>query len=64
MPKMKTHKSSAARFKVTGTGKLLRRKPAKRHKLSTKTSKRKRSLSHPALVSEGQEKMYKIMLGV
>lgn len=64
MPKMKTRKAVAARFKVTATGKLLRRKPGKRHILTKKTAKRKRQLSTPALVSEGQLKMYKLQMGV
>lgn len=59
MPKMKTNKSHAARFKLTGTGKLLRRHPGRRHKLSKKSSLRKRSLARPALVDDSQLKMYK-----
>ncbi len=64
MPKMKTRKAVASRFKVTATGKLLRRRPGKRHILTKKTSKRKRQLGKPALVSDGQLKMYKIQMGV
>jgi len=63
MPKMKTNKSVASRFKVTGSGKLLRRRPARRHKLTKKSSLRKRNLARPALVSETQLKMYKNMIG-
>jgi len=63
MPKMKTNKSVASRFKVTGSGKLLRRRPARRHKLTKKSSARKRHLASPALVSETQLKMYKKMIG-
>lgn len=44
MPKMKTHKSSKKRFRVTGTGKLKRRQAGKKHLLSHKTGKRKRQL--------------------
>lgn len=61
---MKTKKSVASRFKVTGTGKLKRGRPGLRHILTKKTSKRKRSLSKPALVCETQLKMYKLVLGV
>ena len=43
MPKMKTHKSTAKRFKVTGTGKLMRTKIGKSH-LRRKKSKRTRRL--------------------
>jgi large subunit ribosomal protein L35 len=64
MPKKKTNKAMASRFKVTGTGKLLRRHPGRRHKLEKKSSQRKRHLGQPALVDEGQLKMYKMMLGV
>lgn len=59
MPKMKTNKSIASRFKLTGTGKLLRRHPGRRHKLSKKSSLRKRHLASPALVDDSQLKMYK-----
>ncbi len=44
MPKMKTHKGSKKRFKVTATGKLKRRQAGKKHLLSHKTGKRKRQL--------------------
>lgn len=64
MPRMKVNKSVVSRFKVTGTGQLLRRHPGKRHKLTNKSSKRKRSLEHPGLVHESQLKMYKQMMGV
>ncbi len=50
--KAKTRKSVAKRFKVTGTGKLLRRKQGKRHILQKKSSKRKRSLGKACLASE------------
>jgi len=64
MPKMKTNKSVASRFKVTGSGKLVRRRPNRRHKLTKKTSVRKRALARPALVDETQLKMYKRMMCV
>lgn len=64
MPKMKTNKSVAARFKVTATGQLKRRHAGKRHKLEKKTAARKRALGHAALVNESQLKMYKRLLGV
>jgi len=46
----KTKKSVSKRFKVTGTGKLLRRKPGLRHLASSKSSKRKRKLGKAGLV--------------
>ena len=44
MPKMKTHKASKKRFKVTATGKLKRSQAGKKHLNSHKTGKRKRHL--------------------
>ena len=44
MPKIKTKKAAAKRFKVTGTGKLVRNKANKSHILTKKTTKRKRNL--------------------
>lgn len=64
MPKVKTKKAVAARFKLTASGKLKRSRPGKRHILTKKTPKRKRQLSQPALVSECQLKMYKRVMGV
>ncbi|XP_043707167.1 50S ribosomal protein L35, chloroplastic [Telopea speciosissima] len=47
--KMKTHKASAKRFRVTGTGKIVRRRAGKQHLLAKKNTKRKKRLSkmHP-----------------
>lgn len=59
MPKMKTKKAVAARFRVTATGKLKRARPGKRHIMTKKTPKRKRQLSKAALVSDSFLKMYK-----
>lgn len=64
MPKMKTRKAVAARFKVTGTGKLKRQRPGRRHILTKKSSKRKRHLKKAGLVDKGQVKMYSRLLGV
>jgi large subunit ribosomal protein L35 len=44
MPKIKTHSGASKRFKVTGDGKILFSKSGRRHLLSKKSSKRKRSL--------------------
>lgn len=52
MPKMKTHRGAAKRFKRTGTGKIKRAKAYKSHILEKKTPKRKRRLGSPALVSK------------
>ena len=60
--KMKTKKSAAKRFKVTGSGKLVRNKAYKRHILTKKSTKRKRNLRHAGLVDDTQVKtMKKIM---
>lgn len=64
MTKPKTRKSVAKRFKVTGTGKLKRAKPGRRHILTKKSSKRKRRLKKATLVDKGQVKMYSRLMGV
>lgn len=48
----KTKKAVAKRFKITGTGKVLRSQAAKRHLLASKSSKRKRHLAKAALVHD------------
>jgi large subunit ribosomal protein L35 len=48
----KTRKAVAKRFKVTGSGKVLRRKQGKRHILQKKSRKRKRQLGRATLVSD------------
>ncbi|MFK7911510.1 MAG: 50S ribosomal protein L35, partial [Akkermansiaceae bacterium] len=50
------------RFKVTGTGKILRRKQGKRHILTKKNQKRKRNLGKAALVSDADMKAVKASL--
>lgn len=64
MPKMKTNKAVASKFKVTATGKLKRNRPGRRHILTKKTSKRKRSLARTAIVAAGFAKTYKSMMCV
>ncbi len=51
----KTRKAVAKRFKVTGTGKVLRRKASARHLLSSKSAKRKRFLGKATLVDKSDE---------
>jgi len=46
MPKMKTNRSAAKRFKVTAKGKILHKPAGKRHNLRKRNAKAKRSLSH------------------
>lgn len=63
MPKQKTNRSAAKRFKKTGTGKIKRRKAYTSHILTKKSPKRKRNLRKPALVSSADEKRVKRLLG-
>ncbi len=62
MPKLKTRKSAAKRFKVTGTGKIKRRSNFARHILTKKSAKRKRHLASAKLVSKADEKRFREML--
>jgi large subunit ribosomal protein L35 len=63
MPKMKTDKGAAKRFKVTGTGKLRRRRAFKSHLLEKKSSVRTRRLGREADVSPGDQRAVKRLLG-
>ena len=63
MPKQKRHSAAKKRFKVTGTGKLLRRKAMKAHLLSKKSAKRKRSLAKQHPVHPADTREVKRMLG-
>jgi len=62
MPKLKTNKAAAKRFKATGTGKLKRSRANKQHILGKKSPKRKRKLRRLAVVSSANEKQVKKML--
>lgn len=62
MPKIKTHRGAAKRFKATGTGKLLRNKAYKRHILTKKTSKRKRNMSGVGMVADSDQAAVRRML--
>jgi large subunit ribosomal protein L35 len=63
MPKMKTHKGSKKRFRVTATGKLKRRQAGKKHLLSHKTGKRKRHLRGTVIDNGKLEKKYISVMG-
>lgn len=52
MPKMKTKRAAAKRFKVTGTGKLVRHKAFASHILTKKTTKRKRNLRKATVLDQ------------
>ena len=57
--KAKTRKSVAKRYKITGSGKIKRMKPGKRHILTKKSRKRKRNLGKSTLVDKSMEKTIK-----
>jgi large subunit ribosomal protein L35 len=63
MPKMKTHRGAAKRFKVTGTGKLRRRQAFMNHILEKKSSTRTRRLNRETDVAPGDVKSVRRMLG-
>jgi large subunit ribosomal protein L35 len=63
MPKMKTHKGAAKRFKVTGTGKLVRRQANMNHILEKKASKRTRRLKREESVAPGDQAAIRKLLG-
>ncbi|MGH7846445.1 MAG: 50S ribosomal protein L35 [Candidatus Binatia bacterium] len=56
MPKIKTRRGAAKRFKVTGTGKVKRSRAFKSHLLSSKKKKRKRKLRQGTLVAAAEAK--------
>lgn len=64
MPKMKTHRGAAKRFKVTGSGKIKKNNAYKSHLLESKTSKRKRGLRKAEIISSGDQRRVKRMLGL
>lgn len=62
MPKIKTSRAAAKRFKKTGTGKLKRNKAYKSHILTKKTAKRKRNLRKAAMTDATNSKVMKKIL--
>ncbi len=62
MPKLKTNKGAAKRFKITGSGKVLRRKAGMRHILTSKSKSVKRVLGKPALISATHERSIKRLI--
>lgn len=62
MPKLKTHKGAAKRFRLTATGKIKRGHSHARHILTKKTTKRKRQLDIDSIVSDGDQKRVEAML--
>ncbi|MGH9092586.1 MAG: 50S ribosomal protein L35 [Acidimicrobiales bacterium] len=64
MPKMRTHRGAAKRVKVTGSGRLRRRRQNRSHILEKKTSVRKRRLARETDFSGGDGQRAKRMLGI
>jgi large subunit ribosomal protein L35 len=62
MPKLKTHRGAAKRFKKTGTGKVKRNKAFLRHILTSKSKKRKKKLGTATLVSDADVRKVKRMI--
>jgi large subunit ribosomal protein L35 len=64
MPKMKTDRGAAARFKVTATGKIMRRKANRSHLLEKKSSVRTRRLGRDTELSAADRKSVRRILGI
>jgi len=64
MPKMKTHRGAAKRFKVTGSGRIMRRKAFRSHILEKKASKRTRRLAREAEVTGGDRAQVRRLIGL
>ena len=62
MPKLKTHRGAAKRFKKTGTGKFMRGKAFKQHILTSKTRSRKRRLKGTVVVAAADQAKLRMML--
>ncbi|HIS27232.1 MAG TPA: 50S ribosomal protein L35 [Candidatus Pullilachnospira intestinigallinarum] len=62
MPKIKTSRAAAKRFKKTGTGKVVRNKAYKRHILTKKSQKRKRNLRKATIMDQTNVKNMKKIL--
>ena len=62
MPKIKTNRAAAKRFKTTGTGKIVYRKSFSNHILTKKTTKRKRSLRSSQIIAKSDRKEIRRLL--
>jgi large subunit ribosomal protein L35 len=62
MPKMKTKKSASKRYSFTGSGKVKYKKKGLRHILTKKSTKRKRNLRHPGILSNDNVRVIKKQL--
>jgi large subunit ribosomal protein L35 len=64
MPKMKTDKGAAKRFRITGTGKIMRENAFRNHLLEHKSSRRKRRLAGSTEVHQTDQRAVRRMLGI
>ena len=64
MPKMKTHRGSAKRFRVTGSGKIVRAKAYKSHILTKKSPKRKRNFRKETVIADADRRVVARNLGL
>lgn len=64
MPKMKTHRGAAKRFRVTGSGKIMRSKAYRNHILEKKSQKRKRNFRHETELAASDNKVVARQLGL
>jgi len=62
MPKMKSHRGAAKRFKATGSGRLKHKQPYHSHILTSKSAKRKRQLRASAILSDAETKCLRRLL--
>jgi len=62
MPKMKTHRGAAKRFKITGSGKIRKNSAFRSHNLESKSPKRKRQLRHSEIIAAGDSKRIKKLI--
>ena len=64
MPKMKTNRAAAKRYRVSGSGKVVRNQTKKRHLLTARTSKTKRHLRGSVVVKTGDARRARRLLGM
>lgn len=62
MPKVKTHRASAKRFRVTGSGLIIKNKAGRRHDLGKKTPKRKRNMRKADVVAKADVKVVRQLI--
>ncbi|MEO7146812.1 MAG: 50S ribosomal protein L35 [Terrimesophilobacter sp.] len=63
MPKQKTHSGAKKRFKITGSGKIMKQQAGMRHNLEVKSGQRKRRLNQDEPVAKADVKAIKKLLG-